>query len=99
MLSVAEKTKLPVGIDSFEKLRREGFADIVVETEDPDAGIIFELKCSKDAAGLENACQRAMEQIKDRRYTEYLKNDGRDDILIYGIAFYKKRCKVVVEKI
>ena len=77
----------------------EGFADIVVETEDPDAGIIFELKCSKDAAGLKNACQRAMEQIKDRRYTEYLKNDGRDDILIYGIAFYKKRCKVVVEKI
>ena len=77
----------------------EGFADIVVETEDPDAGIIFELKCSKDAAGLENACQRAMEQIKDRRYMEYLKNDGRDDILIYGIAFYKKRCKVVVEKI
>ena len=77
----------------------DGFADIVVETEDPDAGIIFELKCSKDAVGLENACQRAMEQIKDRRYTEYLKNDGRDDILIYGIAFYKKRCKVVVEKI
>lgn len=77
----------------------DGFADIVVETEDPDAGIIFELKCSKDAAGLKNACQRAMEQIKDRRYTEYLKNDGRDDILIYGIAFYKKRCKVVVEKI
>lgn len=77
----------------------EGFADIVVETEDPDAGIIFELKCSKDAAGLKNACQRAMEQIKNRRYTEYLKNDGRDDILIYGIAFYKKRCKVVVEKI
>lgn len=77
----------------------EGFADIVVETEDPDAGIIFELKCSKDAAGLKNACQRAMEQIKNRRYMEYLKNDGRDDILIYGIAFYKKRCKVVVEKI
>lgn len=77
----------------------DGFADIVVETEDPDAGIIFELKCSKDAAGLKNACQRAMEQIKNRRYMEYLKNDGRDDILIYGIAFYKKRCKVVVEKI
>ena len=77
----------------------EGFADIVVETEDPDAGIIFELKCSKDAAGLKNACQRAMEQIKNRRYTEYLKNDGRDDILIYGIAFYKKRCKVGGEKI
>ena len=77
----------------------DGYADIVVETEDPDAGIIFELKCSKDAAGLKNACQRAMEQIKNRRYMEYLKNDGRDDILIYGIAFYKKRCKVVVEKI
>ena len=76
----------------------EGFADIIVEPEDPDTGIIFELKCSKEAAGLDKACERAMEQIKDRRYSEYLKKDGRHNMTLYGIAFYKKRCKVVIEK-
>ena len=76
----------------------EGFADIIVEPEDPDAGIIFELKYSKEAAGLDRACERAIRQIKDRRYSEYLKNDGRHTMMFYGIAFYKKRCKAVVER-
>lgn len=76
----------------------EGFADILVEPEDPDVGIVIELKYSKEAAGLEKACEKAIKQIKDRRYYEYLRNDGRSDITLYGIAFYKKRCKVIVEK-
>lgn len=77
----------------------EGFADIIIESEDPDSGIIIELKYSKEASGLDKACKKAIEQIKDRRYYEYLKNDGRQDIMFYGIAFYKKRCKVIVEKV
>ena len=77
----------------------EGFADIIVEPEDPDAGIIFELKYSKEAIGLEKACEKAIEQIKSRRYSEYLKNDGRHNMTLYGIVFYKKRCKAVVETI
>ena len=77
----------------------EGFADIIIEPEDPDAGIILELKYSKEANGLEKACEKAIEQIKDRRYSEYLINDGRHNITLYGIAFYKKRSKAVVEKI
>ena len=77
----------------------DGFADIIVEPEDPDAGIIFELKYSKEANGLEKACEKAIEQIKSRRYSEYLKNDGRHNMTFYGIAFYKKRCKAVVETI
>ena len=77
----------------------EGFADIIIESEDPDSGIIIELKYSKEASGLDKACKTAIEQIKDRRYYEYLKNDGRQDITFYGIAFYKKRCKVIVERI
>ena len=77
----------------------EGFADIIVETEDPDAGMILELKYSKEASGLEKACEKAIMQIKDRRYGEYLRNDGRHNLLFYGIAFYKKRCRIVVEKI
>lgn len=75
----------------------DGFADIVVETEDPDAGIVMELKYVKVASELEKACEKALAQIKDRRYEEYLKNDGRNNILVYGLAFCKKRCKVIVE--
>ena len=77
----------------------EGVADIIIEPEDPDAGIILELKYSKEANGLKKACEKAIEQIKDRRYSEYLKNDGRHNMTLYGIAFYKKRSKAVVEKI
>ena len=76
----------------------EGFADIIVETDDPDAGIIAELKYAKEFKDMEQTCRNALEQIKDRRYQEYLLNDDRRDILLYGIAFCKKRCKVEVEK-
>ena len=76
----------------------DGFADIIVETEDPDAGIIVELKYVKTVSGLDKACEKALEQIQDRRYQEYLQNDQRNDILLYGIAFCRKRCKVMVER-
>ena len=76
----------------------EGFADIIVETDDPDAGIVVELKYTKEYKDMEQACQNALDQIKDRRYQEYLLNDGRNDILLYGMAFCKKRCRVVVER-
>lgn len=77
----------------------EGFADIIIKPQNPDDGIIFELKYSKEASGLDKACERAIKQIRDRRYSEYLKNDGRHNMIFYGIAFYKKRCKVVVDKL
>ena len=76
----------------------EGFVDILIKPEDPDEGILIELKYSKTFDGLEKACERAMEQIKDRRYDEALREEGRIHILAYGIAFCKKRCKVVVQK-
>ena len=77
----------------------DGFADIIVEPESPDAGIIVELKYSQTFSGLESACERALAQIRDRRYTDYLKGEGRNEILACGIAFCKKRCRVVVEKL
>lgn len=73
----------------------EGFADIIVETEDPNAGIVVELKYTKDYDEMEQACKAALDQINDRRYQEYLLNDGRKDITLYGIAFCKKRCKAM----
>lgn len=77
----------------------DGFADIIVETEDFNAGIIVELKYSKTFSGMDKACEKAITQIKEKRYDEYLKNDDRHDIMIYGIAFCKKKCKVIAHKI
>ena len=76
----------------------DGFADIIIEPEDPDAGIVIELKYTKEMDGLDQACERAVRQIKEKRYTEYLLRDDRKDILLYGIAFSKKKCRVVVER-
>ena len=77
----------------------EGFSDILVEPEDPDAGIVIEVKYAPTVQGLEQACAKAMEQIKARRYDERLREDGRENILAYGIAFCKKRCKAACEKL
>lgn len=76
----------------------EGFADLLVETENPDAGIIIELKSVDRLSELDGACRQAIAQIHERRYDRSLRDEGRDDILAYGIAFYKKRCRVAVEK-
>lgn len=77
----------------------EGFADIIVETDDPDAGIVVELKYTKNFDELKAACEKALDQIRDRRYQEYLLNDDRKDIRLYGIAFCKKRCCAISEKL
>lgn len=77
----------------------DGFADIIIRSEDPDAGIVLELKYTAEFQEMENACKKAAEQIRERRYDEVLRNEGRNDILAYGIAFCKKRCRVVAERL
>lgn len=77
----------------------DGFSDILIEPEDPDAGIVIEVKYASSVAGLEKACEEALRQIREKRYDERLRNDGRTDVLIYGIAFCRKRCKVVCERL
>jgi hypothetical protein len=77
----------------------DGFADILLKPKNPDAGIIVELKYVRSLHDLDQACERALEQIEDRRYDTELREDGRNDILAYGIAFCRKRCKVVVKNL
>ena len=78
--------------------REPRYADLMVEMDDPNAAMIFELKSVEKVSELQNACDRAIKQIHERRYDAYLQDEGRSDIWIYGIAFYKKRCKVAAEK-
>ena len=74
----------------------EGYSDIVIEIEEERTGIIIEVKYPK-SENLEAACQEALEQIERNRYDEYLRNQGMQTILKYGIACWKKRCKVVLK--
>lgn len=77
----------------------DGLADLIIETDNYNNGIVIEIKHSLTFDDMNKTCLEALNQIKDKRYDTYLRNKGRNDILIYGIAFYKKRCKVVVEKL
>ena len=77
----------------------DGFSDILIKPEDPDAGIVIEVKYAKEMKDLDEACEAAMAQIKNKRYDEALRDEGRCDILAYGIAFCRKRCRVVGESL
>ncbi len=76
-----------------------GFADLIVKTENPDAGIIIELKHAQSYNAMEKACANALAQINDKQYAQYLLNDDRYDVLAYGIAFHKKKCRVVAQRL
>lgn len=79
---------------SSNKESGDGYSDILVETDDGETGIILELKYAQDG-NLDAACQEALDQIERKRYEEALLDEGIDHILKYGIAFYKKRCRVM----
>lgn len=85
--------KLPIGIESFEEIRREDF--YYVDKRLLIRGLFGQ--AALERGGLDKACEEALKQIKDRRYDEKLRNDGGTEIRAYGIAFCKKRCKVVSE--
>ncbi len=76
----------------------EGYSDITVEIESRGTGIVIELKYAENAA-FDAACREALQQIRDRNYEEVLIDDGMKTIRRYGIACYKKRCRVVSEAI
>lgn len=74
-----------------------GYSDITVEIENEATGIIIEVKYSDDG-DLEAECIQALEQIRNMRYEEQLRDEGMQEILKYGIACYKKQCMVVFER-
>lgn len=56
--------------------------------------IIFELKVAGTYAELERCCEQALRQIEEQRYEESLQMEGYQNIIKYGVAFYKKECMV-----
>lgn len=74
----------------------DGFSDILIRIEDEEIGIVIEVKYASDG-DLEKECEKALQQIIDVRYAESLKQEGIHKIIKYGIACYKKKCKVVMK--
>ncbi len=75
-----------------------GYSDILVEIPDNRTGVVIELKYAEDG-DMDTACARALEQIEEKNYVDKLKQDGMRNFIRYGIACYKKDCKVVCEEI
>ncbi len=82
------------GISSNREMG-EGYADILAEPDTGDMGIIIEVKYAHDG-DLDEACKEALKQIEYTRYEDDLSDDGVENILKYGIACYKKRCRVML---
>lgn len=76
----------------------DGFSDILIEVNENDyrMGIVLELKYSKSEKALDKDCQAALQQITDKNYEQALRKNGYQNILKYGIAFYHKKCRVMV---
>lgn len=74
----------------------DGYNDIQVEIDDEEVRIIIEVKYAHDA-DLDAECRKALEQIEKNRYADRLLADGMQKILKYGIACYKKNCKVIIK--
>ena len=72
-----------------------GYSDILVEVPDNRTGIVIELKYAEDG-DMDSACSRALEQIEEKDYVDKLRQDGMRNFIKYGIACFKKDCKVVI---
>ena len=79
-------------VDS-NKEHGEGRSDVVVYDPINSRVAIFEAKYTKSLDKLESECDAAIQQIDDRMYAKEYEDDY-DQILCYGISFFKKRCMV-----
>lgn len=75
----------------------DGYSDIHVEVND-EVAFVVEVKYAEND-NLDAGCDKAMQQIRDNRYAEGMKELGFQTVYAYGIACYKKHCKIVCEKI
>lgn len=72
----------------------DGYSDILIRDMATDTGVVIEVKYAENAR-FDAACTEALGQIETKNYVESLYDDGMEKIIKYGIAFYKKRCRVL----
>ena len=93
MLGLLEKLK-----DYLVNSNKEGGLgryDIALRSMDVSkVPLILELKVSDTYKGMETACEKALDQIEEMHYNDWLPEEGYTEVLDYGIAFFKKQCRV-----
>lgn len=72
-----------------------GYSDILVEVPTNRTGMVIELKYAENG-DMDAACEDALRQIEEKNYVAKLKQDGMRNFIMYGIACFKKDCRVVV---
>ena len=72
----------------------EGYSDILIEVPESRTGIVIEIKYAENDQ-LDRGCAEALAQIEDKKYDTRLKADGMKNIIRYGIACYRKHCRVM----
>nr|WP_297705270.1 AAA family ATPase [uncultured Butyrivibrio sp.] len=71
----------------------DGYADIIIKSAETRTGVVLEIKYAENE-NLDAYCDEALHQISEKNYEQSLIDDGMDVIRKYGVACYKKRCKV-----
>lgn len=72
-----------------------GYSDILVEVPTNRTGMVIELKYAENG-DMDAACEDALRQIEEKNYVAKLKQDGMRNFIRYGIACFKKDCRVIV---
>lgn len=72
-----------------------GYSDILVEVPTNRTGMVIELKYAENG-DMDAACEDALRQIEEKNYVAKLKQDGMRNFIRYGIACFKKDCRVAV---
>ena len=76
----------------------DGYSDIQIEILPEKTGIVIELKYAEKGK-LEEACQEALGQIEEKTYAARLREEGMETILAYGVACFRKQCRVKLKKV
>ena len=74
----------------------DGYSDIIVRLNNYETAMILELKYADDG-NMDAVCRRALRQVDEKNYQQRLYDEGFEHIKKYGIAFYRKKCRVMLQ--
>ena len=71
-----------------------GRSDLVVKDRRNRRAVVLEAKRTYHEDQMENACEEALSQIREKQYAEKVERDGYKKAGRLGIAFFQKKCLV-----
>ncbi|MCL1809286.1 MAG: ATP-binding protein [Clostridiales bacterium] len=72
----------------------DGRCDLLITKNDGTIGIVIEIKHAKEQKNIPSMCENALKQIEEKSYRDVFLASGVKHVRLYGVAFWKKTCKV-----